>query len=365
MHRPYQYPQPTRPVAMGVNGMVSAAHPLGVDGGPARPHGRRQRLRRRRRHRGCAERRRALHVGHGRHRRGARLRRQRRQSARPGLLRPRPAGGPSRSVQRGDDGDRHPGGDGAGQRRGLADAARDLRQVGPPTSLSARHRLRRERISDHLSEQRQDRRGGRQAEKVPGLRRDHARRRRAGASAGDAPQDGPARGLLSRRGHRRQGRLLSRRPRPAHRGGQQRHGRNLRPRRLLDLRGPLGRPDRRPIPRVRRLHRAAQLQRLPGASDPQAPRDLRARRAVVPASRHPPRDDRGGQAVDDRPRALRRRSGPRRYPSRWPAVRQLRDGAAQAYRRGERVVPAMGAVHGRRARGLAGRRGTSRPTAAA
>ena len=33
MHRPYQYPQPTRPVAMGVNGMVSAAHPLASTAG--------------------------------------------------------------------------------------------------------------------------------------------------------------------------------------------------------------------------------------------------------------------------------------------------------------------------------------------
>ena len=33
MHRPYLYPQPTRPVAMGVNGMVSAAHPLASTAG--------------------------------------------------------------------------------------------------------------------------------------------------------------------------------------------------------------------------------------------------------------------------------------------------------------------------------------------
>ena len=33
MRRPYLYPQPTRPVAMGVNGMVSAAHPLASTAG--------------------------------------------------------------------------------------------------------------------------------------------------------------------------------------------------------------------------------------------------------------------------------------------------------------------------------------------
>ena len=65
---------------------------------------------------------------------------------------------------------------------------------------------------------------GRQTRAVPVLRRDHAGRRRPGARAGDAPGHGAARRVVQGRGRRRQGRLLPRRSRPPHRRGQHGHG---------------------------------------------------------------------------------------------------------------------------------------------
>ena len=353
MRSPYQYPQPSRPVAMGVNGMVSSAHPLAttaglrvlMDGGNAfdaavataavlnvvEPYmsgmgGIGVGLA----HVAAEGRVRALDFS-GRAPRAARPDLYSEDAAETGILAAMVPGNVAGWLTLHET-------YGTLDRRRLFQPAIDYAENGFPFTY----------LNSAKTAESADRLGRFPSSAAIMLDGDG----RVAPARRAPPHDAARRVLQGRRGGR-QGRLLPRRPRAAHRRGQHGHGGHLLPGGLLDVRGALGRSDQRPLPRTRRLHRSAQLQRLPGAADPQAPRDVLARRAVVPAPGHPPRYDRGGQAVDDRPRALRGRPRPHRHPPGRPAVRELRRGAAQTHRHGERGIAALGEVHVRRPWGLA------------